>query len=208
MTARLSDRHAAIVALCPDVRPIIDVGADHGYVAAALGAIAVERLPHRRGPADVRWVIADGLRPFRAVGTAIICGMGADRIAAILAEAVRPQVIVVHAADDPDRLRVHLVHQGWRIDAERLAVEGTGFAEILRAVPGVESSTGARLRLGPRLLDGRDPLFLAWQARAIAVREGRLAIIAGHEPARTAAIEQELAVLRSAEAHLATDQES
>lgn len=198
MTARLSDRHAVIVALCPGIEPIIDVGADHGYVAAALGAIAVERLPHRRGPAAVRWVIADGLQPFRAIGTAIICGMGADRIVAILAASVRPRAIVVHATDDPDRLRVGLAAHGWRIDAERLAADGRGFAEVIRAVPGTEPSAGARLRVGPRLLEGGDPLFTAWRERAIAVRVDLLAAISGHEPTRTAAIEEELAVLAAA----------
>jgi len=148
------DRRAVIAAMVPAGRRVIDVGADHGHLAHAIGAIATERLPHRAGRSDVRWVIADGLAPFREVDVAVIAGMGADTIARILARGPRPALAVLHAQDAPPRLRSWLARNGWRIDAEALAPEARRFAEVVRVVPGTESATGLVLHYGPRLLDG------------------------------------------------------
>jgi tRNA (adenine22-N1)-methyltransferase len=150
-------RRDVIVGLLPPGRLVIDVGADHGYVAQAVGGIATERQPHRRGDAPVRWVVADGLRPFRNVDVAVIAGMGAYTIARILGDVPKPNVVVLHPQDDPPRLRRWLAANGWRIDAEALAPEAGRFAEVIRAVPGHEPHDGAVLELGPVLLDGDDP---------------------------------------------------
>ena len=153
-------RRELLVALCPPAPIVVDVGADHGHVARALGAIATEKAPGRVGRRDVPWVVADGLRPFRRVDVAIIAGMGAATIAGILERGPRPGVAaVLHAQDDPPGLRVWLAANGFRIDAERLVVEGAGFAEVIRAVPGTEVATGYALLFGPRLLEGDDPLL-------------------------------------------------
>jgi tRNA A22 N-methylase len=141
-----------VLSLVPPGSVPIDVGADHGYVAAALGAIATERRPHRRGRAAVRWVVADGLAPFRAVDVAIIAGMGAATIEGILDRGPRPRVAILHAPDDPQRLRGYLAANGWRIDDEGLAPEGNRFAEVIRAVAGHEPATGLELAYGPILL--------------------------------------------------------
>lgn len=155
-------RRRLIVALCPRDRLVVDVGADHGHVAHALGAIATERLPHRRGRPDVRWVVADGLQPFREVPVAVITGMGARTIAGILERGPRPEVLIAHCPDEPAALRRYLAAHGWRIDAEGLAREGRRFAEVLRAIPGTEPATGLLLEHGPRLLEGDDPLLRPW----------------------------------------------
>ncbi|MFT4626818.1 MAG: tRNA A22 N-methylase [Myxococcota bacterium] len=142
----------------PDDGVIIDVGADHGHVAAAVGAIATERMPGRRGRTDVPWVIADGLAPFRRVDTAIIAGMGARAILRILDRGPRPErAAIVHAQDDPIRLRCGLAACGWRIEAESLAWEAGRYAEIIRVEPGIEAATGCALELGPRLVRGDSP---------------------------------------------------
>ncbi len=157
-------RREALVALCPPLEPdqvVVDVGADHGHVAARLGAIATERAPHRRGRSDLRWVIADGLKPFRKVDVAIIAGMGARTIARILEAGPRPAVAVLHAQDDPIALRRWLAANGWRIDAEALAPEARRFAEVMRVRSGVEPSEGCWLDFGPRLLTQGHPLLLA-----------------------------------------------
>jgi len=159
---RGAGRRRLLVALCPRDRLVIDVGADHGHVAYALGAIATERLPHRIGRRDIRWVVADGLSPFREVPVAVIAGLGARSIQRVLARGPRPGVLVAHAPDDPGALRLWLAANEWRIDAEGLALEGNRFAEVLRAVPGRENATGLALELGPRLLEGDDPLLRAW----------------------------------------------
>ncbi len=146
-----------MVELTPEAEFIVDVGADHGHVAHALGAVATERMPHRIGRRDVSWVIADGLAAFRSVDVAIIAGMGALTIAGILERGPRPDVIVVHCPDDPPVLRRWLAANGWRIDAEGLAREAGRFAEVIRARPGIEPSAGFELDFGPRL--SKDPLW-------------------------------------------------
>jgi tRNA A22 N-methylase len=153
-------RRELLIAMCPKGKNIVDVGADHGHVAAALGAIATERLPHRSGRRDIPWVIADGLKPFRNVEVAIIAGMGARKIMAILDAGPRPQAVVLHAQDDPPLLRRYLASHGWRIEREGLAPEAGRYAEVMVAMPGIETTSGTRLALGPRLLEGDDRYLL------------------------------------------------
>jgi tRNA (adenine22-N1)-methyltransferase len=157
----LNPRHQVLVELVPEAEIIIDVGADHGYVAKHLGAIATERMPHRRGSTHLRWVIADGLRCFRKADVAIIAGMGAAKIEAILADAPPISTIVVHATDSPARLRRFLAGNGWKIDDERLAPEGRGYAEVIRAVPGQESVSDLALEFGPVLITRNGPYHQA-----------------------------------------------
>lgn len=177
------------MALCPRAPGwvVVDVGADHGHVAHALGAIAVERAPNRIGRRDVPWVVCDGLAAFRGVDVAVVAGMGARTIAGILARGPRPtRAAVVHAADDPQLLRITLAGQGWRIDAERLAREGRRIVEVMRIVPGDEPSRGLSLRFGPRLLADGDPLL----AEHLAAEHRRCAAVAdrtaGRDPERHA----------------------
>jgi len=155
-------RRDAIIALCPKDRLVIDVGADHGYVASALGGVATERQPHRiRHPEVGRWVVADGLAPFHQVPVAVIAGMGAKTISGILNRGPRPDIAILHAQDDPPALRRYLAGAGWAIDAESLAPEAGRFAEIIRAVPGVETARGLTLELGPKLLVSDSPHLMA-----------------------------------------------
>lgn len=157
MSSKGAQRREVILSLCPRGGVMVDVGADHGHVAAALGGIATERHPRRIGRRDVPWVVADGLRPFEHVDLAVIAGMGARTIARILDVGPKPRVAVLHAQDDPPVLRRWLAENGWRIDAEALAPEAGRFAEVLRALPGRETASGYWLDFGPRLLEGDDP---------------------------------------------------
>jgi tRNA A22 N-methylase len=153
-------RRELLVAMCPPGRVRVDVGADHGYVARALGAFATERAPHRIAGRDpLPWIVADGLKPFRHVDVAIIAGMGANTIARILQAGPRPGAAVLHAQDDPVALRLWLADHGWRIEEERLAREAGRFAEVIRVSPGQETATGYPLCFGPLLLRGEDPLL-------------------------------------------------
>lgn len=175
-------RREVLISLCPEGEVIVDVGADHGHVAAAVGAIATERQPHRAGRSDVRWVIADGLRPFRRVDVAIIAGMGAHTIASILEAGPTPAVAVLHAPDDPIALRRWLASHGWRIEAEALAPEARRFAEVIRAVPGQETAEGMELDFGPRLLRSDDPWLLAHLEQLIGYHGGLAEATADRAP--------------------------
>lgn len=155
-------RRDAIVDLCPPIRPgevVVDVGADHGRIAARIGAIATERMPHRRGGAVVPWVITDGLRGFSRVDGAVIAGMGARTIARILEAGPTPRWAVLHAQDDPIALRHWLAGHGFTIEAEALATEAGRFAELCRVRPGDEPASGLWLTFGPRLLRAGHPLL-------------------------------------------------
>jgi tRNA A22 N-methylase len=150
-------RRDLIIAMCPRDGFIVDVGADHGHVAHAVGAVALEREIQRIGRPDVPWVVGDGLSCFRDVDTAIIAGMGALTIAGILERGPTPRRAIVHAPDDPPTLRQRLDALGWRIIDERLAPEARRFAEVLHIEPGVNEATGLWLELGPVLLRSEDP---------------------------------------------------
>ncbi len=158
-------RRALLVRMTPKADVIVDVGADHGHVAAKVGAIAVERMPNRTGRSDVPWVICDGLAAFRHVDVAIIAGMGAKTIAGILERGPAPTVAVLHAQDDPPALRIWLAENGWTIEAEGLAPEAGRYAEVMRVRRGTETATGMWLAFGPKLLEGQDPLLEAHLAQ-------------------------------------------
>ena len=86
-TGESNPRRRAILELArPYARGVVvDVGCDHGHVAAALGAVGTERrsnrLPRRH---DIPLVVADGIAPFRHVDLAVIAGMGPEKIFGIL----------------------------------------------------------------------------------------------------------------------------
>lgn len=150
-------RHEVLIRLAQGApRPLVDVGADHGYVARALDGIASERFEHRiQGPGA--WVVSDGLTAYGPLGTAIVAGMGARRILSILDDGPPIQRVVLHAQDDPPRLRRGLAERGWRIVDEGLAPEARRYAEVVVAEPGDETATGLVLDYGPHLIHGSDP---------------------------------------------------
>lgn len=191
-----AERRELIARLTPRGGVLVDVGADHGHVAHAVGAIAAERLPVRRGRRDVPWVVSDGLTAFRRVDTAIVTGMGALLIHRILAAGPTPSVAVVHAPDDPPRLRALLAADGWRIDAEGLAPEAGRYAEVLRVVRGQEDATCLELHFGPRLLTGDDPLLCAHLDQLIGHHERLLLKVPVAHTDRRALLQARLDFLR------------
>lgn len=196
MSRKGRPRRELILRLCPADVLVIDVGADHGQVAAALPrAIATERQPHLARTHGLRWVVADGLDPFREVECAVIAGMGARTIAGILARPPRPRVAVVHATDDPPLLRTLLAADGWRMDAEGLAPEAGRFAEVIRVVPGQEQATGPRLELGPRLLQSDDPLLVPHLTQLLGHYRHTLSQISQHAPDKAAVLTARIALI-------------
>ena len=190
-------RFELIASLVPSgAWPVVDVGADHGRVAELVGAIATERAPHRKSAKPLPWVIADGLRPFRHVAVAIVTGMGARTISRILKEAPKPSVaVIVHAPDDPILLRQELAAQGWKIDAEGLAPEAGRFAEVIRAIPGQETSRDATLAFGPCLLRGNDPHLEVHLRQLHGYWSGLASTTRGCAPEKASAFNQYVAFL-------------
>lgn len=144
---------------------VVDVGCDHGHTARALSdlgsaelVIASERR-HNRLPrrSDLPLLVTNGLAGLRRVDLAIITGMGPHTILGVLDAGPKPAVAVVHSPDRTDSLRRGLAADGWCIDAEKLAPEGRGYAEVIRVVRGQEPHTGLNLEFGPLLSD--DPLL-------------------------------------------------
>jgi tRNA A22 N-methylase len=155
----MSERLALLASMVPPAEVIVDVGAHHGHLAHAVGALAVEATPACVGRRDVDWIVADGLSALRRVDVAVLAGMGARTIARLIAEGTVPSVVVAHADDDPPLLRRLLTAAGWRVDAERLAGGDRRLAELVRFVPGHEPATGLWLEHGPLLLRSDDPLL-------------------------------------------------
>lgn len=162
---------------------MVEVGCDHGYIALSCGAIGTERHRHRL-PREVTvpLVVADGLRPFRRAGVAIIAGIGAHAIARILSEGCRPDAAILHAPDRPGWLRRWCATHGWCIDAEVLAPEGGRFAEVIRVLPGQETATGLDLEFGPRLL--QDPWLDAHIEDRLGYWRRVEGLVAPHDPDR------------------------
>lgn len=194
--SRLPPRLEALRALIPPGHAVVDVGADHGILSRSIeNAVSTEVSPSQARAPGLTWVVAEGLRPFRAVECAVIAGMGAKTIAKILEEGPRPAILVLHAQDDPPALRAYLAGAGWRIEAESLAPEAGKYAELLRAVPGVESSSGLWLHFGPRLLTEGHPLLRAHLEITLARHRALLQAMQGRNPAREAIFEARVAFL-------------
>ncbi len=200
-------RLEALVALAHGGGFVVDIGADHGRVASALGAIAVERMPHRVAGTDpsVRWVVADGLTAFAHVDGAVLAGMGARRIAAILTSAPRPGWIVAHADDEPAWLRRWLVGNGWAIDEEELVLEKGRFHAMLRASVGREHATDDALEIGPRLIERRHPLLAAWLHHERALLLQRASAARASDPPRSHELQRRADAMAEVAASLARD---
>jgi len=177
---------------------VVDVGADHGRLAALVNGIATERMPHRRLPgATPTWVIADGLRPFRRVDVALIAGMGAHRIASILSASPQPTVaVVVQPNDKPPTMRRWLADNSYRIDAEGIAKERGRIYEIIRAIPGTETSSGLTLDYGPAMLDHGHPLLVLLLDKHIRRLEAISAATSNSDPSAFARAQEHLTFLR------------
>lgn len=164
-----------------------DIGCDHGrlsigllqrglatrVIATELSAPSLEKarrlaqITNRADQMDFR--VGSGLSVL-AQGEAeelAICGMGGALIADILAAAAQPLAGAVHCVLQPMRgveaLRRYLFSAGYRIEAERIALDQGRYYQVMRAVSGRDAfppgwPEGCFL-LGPKSL--ADPLLPA-----------------------------------------------
>lgn len=183
-------RLALVAELIPPRSRVVDVGADHGRLAHRLLAtgrarhcIATEKTPARlarvgrfppghRLAARLELRAGDGLSCLRRadhLDVAVLAGMGARTMVRILAAPHRARLglasVVVQPQTEPARLRRWLAGNGFRIVAERIAVDRDALYPILRAELGREElsprsglSADDVLVAGPRLLDAADPV--------------------------------------------------
>ena len=191
------DRISLIIEMAPKGRRCVDVGADHGHVAAALGAVASEREPHRLPRrTDVARTVADGLRGHRDVELAILTGMGPRLILRILDEAPRPQELIAHSPQHSHVLRAGLAARGWRVHQEGLAPENGRLAEVLHLRPGESPHSGYVLEFGESLM--RHP----WGKQHAAQVQSGWSRLAADAPSETEAHQRALGWIDWLEKHM------
>lgn len=167
------DRLSLIIAMAPKGLRTVDVGCDHGHVAAALGAVGSERELHRHSPRrDIPRVVADGLRGHTQVELAILTGMGPRLILGILDRGPAPIQAIVHSPQHSHALRVGLAERGWVVTAEGVAPENGRLAEVLLIEKGEPEGFSFELAFGRALLN--HPLGLG-HAQQLREDWGRLA---------------------------------
>lgn len=199
----LAKRLAALAAHVPAGCTVADIGTDHAYLPVYLVeagisqkviatdinpgplAAAARTVGERRLQDRIVLRRGDGLQPL-VPGEAevlVLAGMGGNTIREILAAA--PAVLqyarrlVLQPMADAGDLRVWLAGNGWRIDGEQLVREDSRLYQIIAAAPGRESCADRFcLELGPRLIEGRDPLLRVYLEQLAARYERALAGLA------------------------------
>jgi len=185
---KLKPRLAAVAAMVPSGVVAADIGADHGYLSVYLvkekncpRVIAVEKSAQNaekasetvshynvRDKVDVR--VGDGtsaLEEKDGVEVLILAGLGGLTICSILLSAGedlrRFKRIVLQPMVDLALVRRFLFANGYSFVGEKIALERGFYYEIIAAEKGVEIiENPLYLELGPRLLEGKDPLFVPW----------------------------------------------
>ena len=188
----LDERLSAAADLFPACAYGADIGADHGRLSCYLltkgrcqrmcvadisadslekakALLALHQLSDR---ADL--CVGDGLdvlpQPAQAIA---ILGMGGRTLAGILTrgkDRLNGACLILSAHTEVFLVREALAGIGYRIGDERIVRAANRYYVILRAESGRESYTEKQIYLGPRLLESREKIFLAylsWQKQVI-----------------------------------------
>ncbi len=149
-------RLAAIRAMIPDGRGVVDVGTDHGYLPVMLrkdgysgklyasdirpGPLSAARRHAAREEADgIEFLLCDGLEacPPEEVDVIVVAGMGGDTICGILDRAewcLSPNyLLLLQPMTKAEILRYWLLNNGFAIEEERLVCEGRTLYQIIQA---------------------------------------------------------------------------
>lgn len=185
---QLDGRLGEALALVPPCSLFADIGADHGLLAAA--ALTLNRA-ERVIVSDISqkalmkakrrlialsladrciFRVADGLdalvEPCEHV---CVLGMGGDTIADMLlrgSDRLLGASMTLGAQTDHELVRRAVQKIGYHITAERVAQAGGRLYLLIQALPGeTEPYTDIQMKLGPMLLESRDPLTLMWFSR-------------------------------------------
>jgi len=185
---KLKPRLAAVASVVPAGSIVADIGADHGYLSVYLAkekncprVVAVEKSARNAEKAretvlhynvlekvDVR--VGDGISALEekdGVDVLILAGLGGLTICRILLAAgedlQRFKRIVLQPMGDLALVRRFLFAYGFSFVSEKIALERGFYYEIIAAEKGVEIvENPLYFELGPRLLEGKDPLFVPW----------------------------------------------
>lgn len=229
----LGPRLAALAAMVLPEAPALDVGTDHGLLAAAL--VAGGRVP-RAIASDVRLSPlagaaatiarlglgdrvtvrrADGLRAIDPgeVATIVIAGMGGASIIRILeAEPERRTSaarLVLSPQDEAPRLRGWLVARGLVLVDEQLVEDRGRFYAVIAAERGPSRELSPlELEVGPRIVARGGPVLVRWLRRELALCDGAAAGLsraAVADPERLLRVAERRARLAAALADLPPD---
>lgn len=187
----LSKRMECVASMVTPGGRLADVGCDHGYLPIWLfetgriaGAVAMDIRP---GPLErakaniaqhglgqyIQTRLSDGMEKLAPgeVDSAILAGMGGKLMVRILSESPgtvqRLREMVLEPQSETAALRKYLMEAGFQIEAEDMVLEDGKFYPVMRAVPvgTSEELSAEQLRFGPRLLENRHPVLLAYLHR-------------------------------------------
>jgi len=193
---KLSRRLERVAAHIPAGARLADIGADHGYLLAALasrGVIAagvagevaltpfhsVERTVRENGLDDrISIRLADGLAAIEAeddVSAISFCGMGGETIRDILerdkARLKGNERLILQPNGGEQPLRQWLMAHDYQILNEELLQENRFYYEIIVAErTGPVTYSPEELYFGPLLLQARSPVFLAKWERMLCLK--------------------------------------
>lgn len=205
-TLELGSRLRAIASLVPACRVLADIGADHGYIPAALllegrveraiaadigaGPLARARsTAEKYGLADCMELrLGDGLNVL-APGEAdviVIAGMGGDAISEILAAAPWSRekgLLLLQPMSKAEVLRRWLPQNGYRVEGERLAQERGVLYPVLTVRGGDMPPADGDQAWGGFLLAG-DPLWgLYLEEKLLSLRRTAAGLAKARNPA-------------------------
>ncbi len=184
---QLSARLFALASMIPKKSRVVDIGTDHAYLPIFLAmrgthprvlATEISAGPFARafacvcehGMEDrVELRLGDGLDVVEPgeVDVAVMAGMGGSTMVDILqrgsAHRMHLKRLVLQPMSGQETLRRWLDLQGWYPAQEDLIREDDKYYEIIAAEPGSDDAfSRIRHRVGPRLLEARNPLLAGY----------------------------------------------
>ena len=166
----IGERLEEVVALCPSVKKIVDIGCDHGLVTAELiledkteMVIATEKSEKCLSKAInlaqtiniapfISFRVGDGFEPitkYDKVKFAVIAGMGGDEIIKILEK--KPKKLydfVLQPMKDAPLLREWLVSHKFKILVDKLVKEGDKFYDVISVTKGKDKLADLEVLFG------------------------------------------------------------
>jgi len=200
---QLAGRLAALAACVPPGSIVADIGTDHAYLPVFLieagispKVIATDLNPgplesaartvaERHLEKSIELRLGNGLKVLKPeeAEVVVLAGMGGNTIREILAAAQdilkNVKRLVMQPMADAGDLRVWLAENGWKIVGEKLVEEEGRIYAIITAEHGRELfDDKIVLELGPRLIEGKDPLLRTYLGKIIERYERVLAGLA------------------------------